>query len=106
MKITRDVILDLLPLYLSDEVSADTRAIVEEYLEKDRELARIAAESKSAVIPKDAPTPLTKEDEMEAYDKAKNAINRRIITLAAIIAFGGLSLLCVSLLALFFLLWR
>src|SRR5262245_49150492 len=40
MKVTREVILDLLPLYLAGEVSADTRALVAEYLERDPELAR------------------------------------------------------------------
>ena len=33
--VTRGVILDLLPLYLADEVSTDTRRLVECYLETD-----------------------------------------------------------------------
>ena len=32
MKITRDVIYDLLPGYFAGEVSADTRALVDEFL--------------------------------------------------------------------------
>jgi hypothetical protein len=39
MEITRNVILDLLPLYLADEVSDDTRLLVEKYLETNPELA-------------------------------------------------------------------
>ena len=35
MKITRDVVTDLLPLYVAGEASADTRALVEEYLLED-----------------------------------------------------------------------
>jgi hypothetical protein len=39
MNITREVILDLLPLYLANEASPASRALVEEYLEQDPELA-------------------------------------------------------------------
>lgn len=35
---TRDVVVDLWPLYASGEASADTRALVEAFLEQDREL--------------------------------------------------------------------
>lgn len=40
MNVTRDVILDLLPLYLADEASPATRALVDAYLATDPELAR------------------------------------------------------------------
>jgi hypothetical protein len=40
MNITREVILDLLPLYLSGEASPATRALVEEYMKQDAELAQ------------------------------------------------------------------
>jgi predicted anti-sigma-YlaC factor YlaD len=40
MNVTREVIIDLLPAYLAGEASRDTRALVEEYLEQDAELAR------------------------------------------------------------------
>ena len=45
MDITRNVILDLLPLYLADEVSADTRALVDKYLESDPQLSNLAKQS-------------------------------------------------------------
>ena len=38
MNPTRDVVVDLWPLYVSGEASADTRALVETFLEQDREL--------------------------------------------------------------------
>lgn len=38
--ITRDVITDLLPLYLAGDASADTRALVEAFLASDPEFAR------------------------------------------------------------------
>ena len=39
MNVTREVILDLLPVYLSGEASPDTRTLVEEYIRQDAELA-------------------------------------------------------------------
>lgn len=38
MNVTREVILDLLPVYLAGEASADTRQLVDEYLKHDTEL--------------------------------------------------------------------
>jgi hypothetical protein len=40
MNVTREVILDLLPVYLAGEASPDTRALVEEYMAQDKELAQ------------------------------------------------------------------
>jgi anti-sigma factor RsiW len=46
MRITRDVVLDLLPLYVAGEASADTRALVQEFLDQDPELRRQADEAR------------------------------------------------------------
>ena len=40
MKVTRDVVSDLWPLYAAGEVSADTRALVDEFLAGDEGFAR------------------------------------------------------------------
>lgn len=40
MNVTREVILDLLPVYLAGEASPATRAVIEEYMEQDPELAQ------------------------------------------------------------------
>ena len=47
MNVTREVILDLLPLYVAGEASPDTRALVESYLEQDPELAREVREQRA-----------------------------------------------------------
>jgi anti-sigma factor RsiW len=86
MEITRNVILDLLPLYLADEVSADTRALVEDYLETDPELATAAQPLASAELPRDIPVPLTKEDEMETYKEAKRLMFLRTLVIAITIS--------------------
>lgn len=38
MNVTREVIMDLIPIYLAGECSPATRALVEEYLQQDPEL--------------------------------------------------------------------
>jgi anti-sigma factor RsiW len=101
MEITRNVILDLLPLYLADEVSADTRALVEEYLETDPELANVAKESAAMDLSEDVPVPLSKEDQVEAYEQAKRLLFRRTVFWAALIAFAILSCLGIVLLVYF-----
>jgi anti-sigma factor RsiW len=93
MEITRNVILDLLPLYLADEVSVDTRAIVEEYLETDPELAELAKQSAEMEFPADIPVPLTEEDEMKAYKKTKWMVFLFALLVAAIMAFALLGVL-------------
>jgi hypothetical protein len=40
MNVTREVILDLLPVYVSGEASPATRSLVEEYMKQDPELAQ------------------------------------------------------------------
>lgn len=48
MEVTRDVILDLLPLYLAGEASAGTRSLVTHFLARNPELAdEVRAQQKS-----------------------------------------------------------
>ena len=103
MEITRNVILDLLPLYLADEVSADSRELIEEFLSTDPELANVVKRSAALELQKDIPTPLTEEDEMEAYKEAKRLITQRTIIIALIISVVVLSLLGMLWLAVFYL---
>lgn len=48
MKVTRDVITDLLPAYYAKEASADSRALVDEFFAQDPEFARLAKEQQDA----------------------------------------------------------
>ncbi|MBN1269623.1 MAG: hypothetical protein JXB04_08550 [Kiritimatiellae bacterium] len=96
MKVTRDVVLDLLPLYLADEASADTQALVREYLETDPELAEIAKKSAAMKLSDPTPAPLGKEKEMETFKEAKHQLNKRIITLAAVFAFSTLAIVAAA----------
>lgn len=93
MEITRNVILDLLPLYLADEVSEDSRKVIEQFLTTDPELANVVKRSAALELQKDIPVPLTKEDEMDAYKEAKRLMTQRTIILAALISVAVLTLL-------------
>jgi hypothetical protein len=98
MKITKNVILDLLPLYLANEVSEDTRALVEKYLKTDPQLAKIAKQSPVTELPGDIPVPLTEDDKMKTYRKAKRLIILYILILAGVISV----ILVISILMFFF----
>jgi hypothetical protein len=102
MEITRNVILDLLPLYLSNEASADSSALVEKYLESDPELAEIAKRLATKELPGETPIPLTREDEMEAYKEAKRKLLERTILLAAITGASVLVIAVLAIIAWFF----
>ena len=70
-KIPQHVILDLLPLYLADEVSDETRNLIEEYLKEDPQLATLARQAKNATPLQEIPAPINKETEMEALKKVR-----------------------------------
>ena len=106
MEISRNVILDLLPLYIAGEASPETRALVKDYLETDPELAKIAEKLSAAELLKEVPIPITKEHEMEAYQEAKLQQRRYIITLVAVISVIFLFMMAAALAGLFFLIPR
>lgn len=95
MEITRNVILDLLPLYSANEVSADTRTLVEKYLKTDPELANVAKQLEAMEKPRSIPVPLSQDDEMKAYKKA-----RRQNLLHTILYAGAISILFILMISL------
>lgn len=81
-KIPQHVILDLLPLYLADEVSAETRNLIEEYLKTDPQLANLAKQAKQAPHLQEIPAPINKETEMEALKKVRKLMVQHNVFLA------------------------
>jgi anti-sigma factor RsiW len=98
MSVTRDVIVDLLPMYLDGEVSLDTRALVEAYLERDSALAEVAKQSLEE-LGREAPEPIRKENGMKAYERAKRWMFLRTVVLAAFISAAVLAFLAFAALA-------
>ncbi|MBK7455081.1 MAG: hypothetical protein IPJ46_15575 [Anaerolineales bacterium] len=85
MKITRDVITDLLPVYLSGEASADTKALIESFLQDDPEFAKLIGEN-DAFLP-DGQINLSKDTEMDTLNKTKKLLRDRSTYLAFTIFF-------------------
>jgi len=87
MNITKEIISDLIPLYVANECSADTRALVEEYLRQHpreaEELRRITSTPVPAAVP-----PAKNLDEMESLRKARRLVRRRAWLLGAAIFFS------------------
>lgn len=90
-EITKEVILDLLPLYLAEELSPETSALVKKYLETDAELAETAKEMAKADSLNKIPIPFKREAALETYQEAKKWMTIRTLGLAAI---AGLVLIC------------
>jgi anti-sigma factor RsiW len=74
LNVTRDVITDLIPLYVSGEASADSRALVETFLAQDPEFARWVNDSRDRLLAVDAPTILTKDKEMKSLETTKRTL--------------------------------
>ncbi len=93
IEITRPVILDLLPLYLANEASADTRALVEQYLAINPELAKLAKETKMTELMQDIPIPLTEKDKLEAFKEARRLEFLRtmfvVVAICSMLLAGG-----------------
>jgi hypothetical protein len=86
-KITRNIILDLMPIYLAGEASQDTKELVEEYLETDKELAEMAKQSTTFNLPDDVPVPMEKDQALQLYIEAKRQITIRMAIIGAFILF-------------------
>lgn len=85
MKITRDIITDLLPVYLAGEASANTEELIKEFLQDDPGFAKLIEENR-AVLPEGQIT-LSKENEMETLNKTKSFLRKRSYYLAFAIFF-------------------
>ena len=79
MNITRDVVRDLLTVYMAGEASADTRAFVEEWLRGDPELARQAEAAGRLTLPAVAAPPRTTEK--RALDRTRRQLRWRSVLL-------------------------
>ena len=76
MKVTRDVVTDLLPIYFSDEASPDTKQLVESFFRTDPEFARLAKE-KIQLRFEELNIQLPVQPEAEALARTKRAIRLR-----------------------------
>jgi anti-sigma factor RsiW len=75
MEISRDIILDLLPVYLAGEASPATRRLVEEFIQHDADLAQrvrlLSEQNLAALQPASRPPP---ELELKSLQRARALI--------------------------------
>ena len=71
MNVTREVILDLLPVYWAGEASPATRALVEEYMKQDAELAQKIRLQMTENFAKIAPSTLPPELELRSLRRTR-----------------------------------
>jgi len=91
MNVSRNVIQDLIPIYLADEASPDTRAMVEEYLAGDAKLAADVARAKSSpatnTLTGGTVMTLPKDHELHTLLNTRKELAQRSWTFGLAIAF-------------------
>jgi len=92
MKVTREVIYDLLPSYFAGDASDDTRALVEAYFETDPEFARMASRFQTIVAERQRPGAVAEERERETFACAREAAELPQKARAAALVWGFASL--------------
>jgi hypothetical protein len=92
MNVTREVILDLLPVYLAGEASPATRALVDEYLQQDSELAQRVRTSTVENLSAIAQAPLSSDIELRSLRRARALIGWQKWLFGLGITFTALSL--------------
>ncbi|MET0553054.1 MAG: hypothetical protein ABW221_08455 [Vicinamibacteria bacterium] len=96
MKVTRDVIVDLWPVYEAGDASADTRALVEEFLSGDPALARELREGEEAMSELLFPESvmLSPDAEKSAFDRMRELTRLRtyffMLSVLMVVASGML----------------
>ena len=90
MNITRDIITDLLPLYLAGEASPDTRALLEDCLREHPDFARTIREAgeRGAALLQTVSAAPGADHEKATLERVRRFNRRRTNTLALAIAFG------------------
>jgi len=86
MNITREIVKDLLPLYVAGEASEESRAAVEEWLNTDPELARVVVELRDDFAPAMGMSPTSGH---AALAVTKALLRRRSWLLALALLFTG-----------------
>jgi hypothetical protein len=74
MSVTREVIMDLLPIYLAGEASPDTRALVESFLKEDEEFAKGIRGRWVENMARALPSSLPPELELKAFRRARSVL--------------------------------
>ena len=89
MNITKNVVLDLLPVYLAGEASDDTRRLVEEYLTRDPDLAQRVRQHSTKGLDSAPVTTLPPDLELRTLKRTHGQIWLQIVLFAAMVVSLG-----------------
>jgi predicted anti-sigma-YlaC factor YlaD len=92
MNVAREVILDLLPLYLAGEASPASRALVEEHLQHDADLAERIRVLQAEGFAPTASSELSPELELESLRRTRRLLGLQRWLFGLGIMFAALSL--------------
>jgi hypothetical protein len=91
MRITRNIVTDLWPLYVSGEASPDSRALVDEFLSQDPDFGRILRANGAEVVLKAAPVTLPPGLEARWLTRTRRILQGRSRLRLLAAAFTGLA---------------
>lgn len=74
MQLPSEIVQDLLPLYLAEEVSMETKTMIEDYLETDVKLAKMVEQAKLVPQTAEIVEPVDMDDEMKTFRKAQRKL--------------------------------
>jgi len=87
MNVTKEIINDLIPLYAANECSADTRALVDEYLQRNPQQAEELRRVMGTSVPQAVPSSKSL-DEVRSFREARRRLRRRSWLMAFAIFFS------------------
>jgi len=88
--ITRDIIADLYPLYISGDASADSRKLVETFLARDAEFAQTLKDGGRDLLAV-YPTTLAPDHELKTFAKVKRRLSGPIWLFQLAMIMSGLA---------------
>jgi hypothetical protein len=89
--ITREIIADLYPLYLSGDASPDTRRLVEAFVKEDPEFLQVLEESGRDSLKAYATPTLSPDHELKTLARLKRRISEPTWPLSLAMIFSGLA---------------
>lgn len=81
--VPRHIIEDLIPAYLADDVSKETRQLIESYAEQDSEIKRLIEESETEQVLFNEALEPADEVEFEAISRVKHWVRKTMVKVAA-----------------------
>ena len=78
MKVTRDVIYDLLPTYFAGDASADSRSLIEEFFASDPEFGHMAERFRKLTTARPPGASLEADRAKIVFDRARARVKLRL----------------------------